>query len=79
MKIIVEHNDVVNAVKQFHEMVEQDNGTFDLEAVDYEGLLEAIQEEYDCGANGSVVDVLVDLDGAITLNDWGIVVVNKLL
>jgi len=74
MRNVIESVDeVVQAVKRFASYVAEDGIELDLSNVDYQQLMEDIQDEYDCGADGSILDVIVDLNGAVGLDDYGII------
>jgi len=70
MKIIVEMSDVVKGVDNFAKFVGLRH--IDISDVDYDALLEAIQDEFNCGCDGSIVDVIKDLNDSVGLEDFGI-------
>jgi hypothetical protein len=74
MKIIVEMSDVVKGVDHFFKKMIKEFGesSIDISDVDYDALLEAIQDEFNCGCDGSVVDVINDLNDSVGLEDFGI-------
>lgn len=48
--------------------------TINLSNVNYDELQEAINDEYECGAEGSYLDVIRDLYETIGLEDFGIII-----
>lgn len=75
MRIVVEDGDVEKGVRQFKNLLdaEDDGGYVDISNVDYVELRKAVQDEYDCGARGSVLDVIQDLYDSIGLEDFGFI------
>lgn len=65
---------VREAVARFKQVAEGQGATVDISNVDYEQLEADIQDEYNCGADGSVFDVLDDLHNTVGLEVYGIVV-----
>ena len=49
----------------------EDEG-FNVDNANIQELKSAIEDEYDCGADGSVYDVVLDLNDSIGLKEFGI-------
>jgi hypothetical protein len=63
---------VKEAVAKFVATAEVQGAKVDISAVDYKALEDAINEEYECGADGSALDVINDLNDSVGLAEFGI-------
>ena len=67
---------VRQAAEQYKAHVELDTDgsvTVDLSNVDFQDLHMAVVDEYNCGADGSIFDVLMDLADTVGLTEFGFV------
>ncbi len=82
MKITVSKAEVKTAVRQFKRIIEDECPTVKVGIcdVDYDELLEAINDEFACGTYrrdedlGSALDVLKDLNDSVGLEEFGFVI-----
>jgi hypothetical protein len=64
--------DVINGLHQFLQQCKDEGAEVTANEIDYTNLIEAIQDEYDCGAKGSEFDIISDLNDTIGLQQYGI-------
>lgn len=62
------------AVTKFVSNLEGDGVKVDITNLNLEELKSDIQDEYDCGADGSYYDVISDLYDSVGLEDYGIII-----
>lgn len=78
MQIIVSRDDVVKGVADLKVEFEKEEGVVcNIVDADYDKLLEDVQDEYDCGAKGEVIDILKDLNDSVGLDEYDILVVSE--
>jgi hypothetical protein len=64
--------EVKKAVDKFKAQLEAEGCEVNLDNVDYNSLLKDVQDEYSCGCDGSIYDVIVDLNDTVGLEVYGI-------
>lgn len=65
-------NDLRKAVQLLAREAREEGANTDITNVDWDKLEAAIQDEYDCGADGSIYDILVDLNDSVGLDEYDI-------
>ena len=75
MKIIVDPEDIRKGLNQFEKRVKKGGCVLDRSGFTHKNflcLLEAVQEEYNCGRKWDVVDIIEDLNDSIGLDEYGL-------
>lgn len=62
------------AVSQFADIARSQGATVDLTNVDFEALAEAIKEEKEAGASGTLLEFITDFNDSVGLDEFGIVI-----
>lgn len=62
------------AVKKFADSLVKEGLTVNIDNVNYEKLSSDISSEYESGADGSIYDVIVDLNESVGLEEYGIII-----
>lgn len=64
---------VIDAVDKLQKQVVKQGGTIDLDNANYDKLTTDVQAEYACGCDGSIFDVIVDINDSVGLDEYGII------
>ena len=65
---------ILDAVLKFKKIVEEEGATIDISNININKLKNDVENEYECGADGSIFDVISDLNDTVGLEEYGIII-----